>query len=73
MNVQNFWHIFCIQYLGRLWYAKFSNKTLTTIEQYRIFFNRPSYRDNSHRNRDKLSDHIELHEKCDPNSIERKY
>ena len=32
--------ILCIQYLGRLWYAKVLNGPLATNQQYRISFNR---------------------------------
>ena len=31
--------IYCIQYLGRLWYAKVLSEPLATIKQYRISFN----------------------------------
>ena len=48
MNVQNFWHIFCIQYLRRLWYAKVFNEPLAAIEQYRISFNRNTMVVNDH-------------------------
>ena len=35
----NFCFFFCIQYLGRLWYAKDFSEPLATIQQHRIFFN----------------------------------
>ena len=40
--------IFCIQYLGRLWYGKVLSEPLATIEQYRISFNRNTMVVNDH-------------------------
>ena len=40
--------IFCIQYLGRLWYAKVLSEPLATIERYRISFNRNTMVVNDH-------------------------
>ena len=56
--------IFCIQYLGGLWYAKVLNEPLATIEQYRISFYRNTMVVNDHfpRIRGKLSNHTQLHE-----------
>ena len=52
---KKWWHIlfqdfciFCSQYLGRLWYAKFFSEPLATIKQYRISFNRKSMVINEH-------------------------
>ena len=75
--------IFCIQYLGKLWYAKVLSVHLARIQQYQISFNRNTMVVNDHiireghlsfpRNRGKFSHHIQLHEKWYPTSIEQKY
>ena len=41
-------YIFCIQYLGRLWYAKVLSEPLAKIEQYRISFIRNAMVVNDH-------------------------
>ena len=62
-----------------LWHAKVLSEPLATIEQYRISLNRNTMVVNDHFIREghashtTMSQHIEVHEKWYPNSIEQKH